>query len=168
MEISFTAEQITGLAVMMNNCTVPFLGLSTILPYGVENVYKWKPSFMFDKVIIEAKSQFEQKGILETYQFTNLINTMLKAKCQISVVNNDSEKPTEAIFLSGNNTAGKMIFNSDNTYTMSDGYEPKALVQEFKNKINEKHSKVYLREQGERAVKIDKEDLEEIFNLVNI
>ena len=61
-----------------------------------------------------------------------------------------------------------MIFNSDNTYTMSDGYESRALVQEFKNKINEKPCKIYLREQGERAVKIDKEDLEEVFNLLNI
>lgn len=168
MEINFTAEQITGLAVMMNNGTVPFMGLATILPQGVENVYKWKPSFMFDKVVKEARSQFEQMGIMESYEFTNLIYTMIKAKYQISIAKGDGENPIESIFLADNNTAGKMLFNSDNTYTMTDGYEPKTLVQEFAKKAKEGSYKVYLREQGEKSVKISADDIEEIFNLMHI
>ena len=66
MEIQFTADEIIGIAVMMNNGTVPFMGLKTILPHGVENVYKWKPSFMFDKVVKESKKRFEQMGIMES------------------------------------------------------------------------------------------------------
>ena len=85
MEIKFTAEEIIGMAVMMNNGTVPFMGLATILPQGVENVFKWKPSFMFNKVVEASKNRFKEQGIFESFEFTNLTYTMLKSTYQLSI-----------------------------------------------------------------------------------
>lgn len=166
MEMSFTADEITGLAVMMNNGTVPFMGLATILPQGVENVYKWKPSFMFDKVVESVKGKFSQMGILESYEFTNLTYTMLKSKYQISIFKGD--RIVESIMLADNNTAGKLVFNDDNTYTMIDGFDPKQLVAEFGKKAEEGGYKVQLREHLSKPVKISANDIEEIFNLMHI
>ncbi len=166
MEIKFTADEIAGLAVMMHNSSVPFLGLGTILPHGVENVYKWKPSFMFDKVIAQIKDKYSQMGILESYEFTNLTYTMLKSKYQISICNGDH--PQESIMLAENNTAGKLVFNDDGTYTMTDGYDPKQLVKDFAAKAKSSGHKVYLRELGGKPVKISADDIEEIFNLMHI
>lgn len=166
MEITFTADQITGLAVMMNNGTVPFMGLSTILPQGVENVYKWKPSFMFDKVVDGVKEKFKQMGIMESFEFTNLTYTILKAKYQISI--SKGEKPEESIFLAENNTAGKMIFNTDGTYTVSDGYDQKELVESFSHKAKNNSYSVFLREAPSKPVKISADDINEIFNLMHI
>lgn len=166
MEINFTAEEIAGMAVMMNNGTVPFLGLATVLPHGVENVYKWKPSFMFDKVIEESKKKFRQMGILESYEFTNLTYTMLKCKYQISIAKGEALE--EAIFLAENNTAGKMIFNSDHTYTVTDGYDQKSLVSEFAKKAKNGGYKAYLREQPSKPAEISADDIEEIFNLMHM
>lgn len=166
MEITFTAAQITGLAVMMNNGTVPFLGITTILPYGVENIYKWKPSFMFDKVVGEVTEKYKQMGILESYEFTNLTYTMLKAKYQITI--SKGEKPKEAIFLAENNTACGMIFNADGTYTVTDGFDQKALIESFTKKAKEDSYKITLREIPAKPVKISADDIEEVFNLMHI
>lgn len=154
------------MAVMMNNGTVPFMGLATILPQGVENIYKWKPSFMFDKVVEKAKQKFVQLGILESYEFTNLLYTMLKAQYQISIAKGDNIE--ESIFLAGNNTSGRMIFNSDHTYTMTDGYDQKSLVSEFAKKAKDGGYKVYLRENTDKPVEISADDIEEIFNLMHM
>ncbi len=167
MEIKFTADEIAGLAVMMHNSSVPFLGISTILPHGVENVYKWKPSFMFDKVLTQLKEKYSQMGILESYEFTNLTYTMLKSKYQISIGGGEHHL-SESIMLAENNTAGKLVFNSDGTYTMTDGYDPKTLVKEFADKAKTGGYKVFLRELGGKPVKIAAEDIEEIFNLMHI
>lgn len=166
MEIKFTAEEIAGMAVMMNNGTIPFMGLSTILPHGVENVFKWKPSFMFDKVVKDCKNKFEQMGILESYEFTNLLCTMLKAKYQISIVNGD--KIIESMFLGDNDMAGTMKFEDDGTYTMIDGLTPKKLVDEFSKKSKESGFKIYLKEFLSKPVVISADDIEEIFNLMHI
>lgn len=168
MEVNFSADQIAGIAVMMNNGTVPFLGLATILPQGVENVYKWKPSFLFDKVIEDAKDNFKQMGILESYEFTNLTYTMLKARYQISISNGDSDELIESIFLADNNTAGKMVFLPDGKYQMSDGFKQKELVDEFSQKAKDGGYTVYMREKTARPVKIDASDIEEVFNLMHI
>lgn len=166
MEIKFTAEEIAGMAVMMNNGSIPFMGLATILPQGVENIFKWKPSFMFDKVVKECKDKFEQMGILESYEFTNLLCAMLKAKYQISIANGD--KLIESMFLGENDTAGTMKFEDDGTYTMTDGFSPKKLVDEFSKKAKESGYKVYLREHLCKPVTISADDIEEIFNLMHI
>ena len=166
MEIKFTAEEIVGMALMMNNGTVPFMGLATILPQGVENPFKWKPSFMFDKVVKDSKGRFEQMGILESYEFTNLTYTMLKAKYQISVANGD--KLVESIFLAENDTAGKFKFEEDGSFTMTDGFDQKALVEEFSKKAKEGGYKVFLREHLCKPVVINADDIEEIFNLMHI
>ncbi len=167
MEVKFKADEIAGMAVMMNNGTIPFLGLVTILPHGVENVFKWKPSFMFDKVVKQCKEKFEQMGILESYEFTNLLCVMLKSKYQITMSKND--KFTEAIFLGENNTAGIMIFEDDGTYLMKDGLVPKKIVAEFINRAKgEDCDKIYLREFLCKPVPITADDIEEIFNLMYI
>ena len=164
--MTFTSEQITGLAVMMNNGSVPFMGLVTILPQGVDNVYKWKPSFMFDKVVKEVTDKYKQMGILESFEFTNLTYTMLKSKYQITV--SEGEKNKESIFLAENNTACKMIFNTDGTYTVTDGFEQKTLVDEFSKKAKDSSYTVWLRENSAKPVKITADDIEEIFNLMHI
>lgn len=166
MEMTFTSEQIAGLAVMLNNGSVPFLGIATILPQGVENIYKWKPSFMFDKVIKEVTDKYKQMGILESFEFTNLTYTMLKSKYQITLSN--GEKNQESIFLAENNTACKMVFNSDGTYTVTDGLEQKALVESFSKKAKDGSFTVWLRENSAKPVKITADDIEEIFNLMRI
>lgn len=166
MEITFTAEEIAGLAVMMNNGSVPFMGIATIIPQGVENVYKMKPSFMFGKVVNEVRDKYKKEGILDSFEFTNLTYTMLKSKYQISI--EKGEKMTESIFLADNNMAGKLVFNNDGTYTMSDGVDPKALVEEFSKKAKSENYKVHLKEISEKPVKISAEDIEEIFNLMHI
>ena len=168
MEIQFTADEIIGIAVMMNNGSVPFMGLKTILPHGVENVYKWKPSFMFDKVIKDSKKRFEQMGIMESYEFTNLTYVMLKAKYQISVTKKEGHKLMESIFLCENDTCGKMIFNDDDTYTMTDGFEQKKLVAEFAKAAKDNKYTVYLKEQHSSPVVIQADDIEEIFNLMHV
>ncbi len=166
MEIKFTAEEIIGIAVMMNNGTVPFLGLATILPQGVENVFKWKPSFMFDKVVKSSKARFEQMGIMESYEFTNLTYVMLKSKYQISIAKN--EKLIESMFLAENGAAGTLIFEEDGTYTMTDGKEQKKVVDEFVKKAKSDDYTVYLKEQQSKPVVISAEDIEEVFNLMHI
>ncbi len=166
LEIKFTAEEISGMAVMMNNGVIPFMGIATILPQGVENVFKWKPSFMYDKVVKECKEKFEQMGIMESYEFTNLLCLMLKSKYQISTANGD--KLIESIFLGENDTAGTMVFESDGTYTMTDGLTPKTLVSEFSKKAKDSGYKVYLREHLCKPVPISADDIEEIFNLMHI
>lgn len=166
MEITFTAEDIAGLAVMMNNGTVPFKGLATILPQGVENIYKWKPSFMFDKVVNDVKKKFEEQGILNSFEFTNLTFVMLKSKYQISIEKGD--KIVESVFLTENHTAGTMVFNDDGTYTMSDGAEPKNLIKEFSKKADSENYKVQLKEYLSKPVKISANDIEEIYNLMHI
>ncbi len=168
MEIKFTTEEIIGIAVMMNNGTVPFMGLATILPQGVENIFKWKPSFMFDKVVKNAKSRFEQMGILESYEFTNLTYTMLKSKYQISILKEEGGKPTESIFLAENNTACKMMFEEDGTFTVTDGLEQKKLVDEFTKKAKDEKAFVSLREHLCKPVEIQADDIEEIFHLMHI
>ena len=167
MEINFKAEEIIGIAVMMNNGSVPFMGLNTILPQGVENVYKWKPSFMFDKVVKECKQKFESMGIMESYTFTNLTCVMLKSKYQISLANSDN-KIVDSIFLSDNNTAGRMTFNDDGTYTMTDELDQKTLVDEMTKKAKEGSYKVYLREHLCKPLTIGVEDIEAIFDLMHI
>lgn len=166
MEIKFTAEQIIGLAVMMNNGTVPFLGLVTILPQGVENVFKWKPSFMFDKVVDTVTEKYKQMGIMESFQFTNLTYTMLKSKYQVSLFKDG--KITESIFLAENNTAGLMTFNEDGTYTMKDEFDPKELVDMFAEKAKKTNCKVYLRERSSKPARISANDITEVFNLMHI
>lgn len=166
MEIKFTAEEIVGMAVMMNNGTVPFMGVASILPQGVENPFKWKPSFMFDRVVKDSKGKFEQMGILESYEFTNLTYTMLKSKYQISIANGD--KLIESIFLAENDSAGKMKFEDDGTYTMTDGFDQKTLVEEFSKQAKESGHRVYLREHLCKPVTISPDDIEEIFNLMHI
>ena len=166
LEIKFNAEEIVGMAVMMNNGTVPFMGVASILPQGVENPFKWKPSFMFDKVVKDSKNKFEQMGILESYEFTNLTYTMLKSKYQISIANGD--KLIESIFLAENDTAGKMKFEDDGTFTMTDGFEQKTLVEEFSKEAKDSGYKVFLKEQGSKPVTISSDDIEEIFNLMHI
>jgi len=168
LEIQFTADEIIGIAVMMNNGTVPFMGLKTILPHGVENVYKWKPSFMFDKVVKDSKKRFEQMGIMESYEFTNLTYAMLKAKYQISVSKGEGENLIESIFLCENNACGKMKFNDDGTYTMTDGFVQKKLVSEFTKEAKDNKYTVYLKEQHSSPVEIPAEDIEEIFNLMHV
>ncbi len=168
MEIKFTAEEIIGMAVMMNNGSVPFMGLSTILPQGVENVFKWKPSFMFNKVVEASRDKFKENGILESFEFTNLTYTMLKSKYQISITKGDETKIEEAIFLADNNTAGTMTFNSDGTYTMVDGFDQKTLVSDFSEKAKNGSYKVYLREHLCKPVKISADDIEEVFNLMHV
>jgi len=167
LEIKFKAEEIIGLAVMMNNGTVPFMGVATILPQGVENVFKWKPSFMYDKVIKDSKQRFEQMGIMESYNFTNLTYVMLKSKYQISIAN-DNEKIVESIFLAENNMAGKMEFGDDGAYTMTDELDQKKLVDEMKKKAKEGSYKVYLREHLCKPLTIEPEDIEEIFSLMHM
>lgn len=167
MDIKFTAEEIIGLAVMMNNGSVPFMGLNTILPQGVENVYKWKPSFMFDKVVKDSKQKFEQMGIMESYTFTNLTFVMLKSKYQISLAGKDN-KIVDAIFLADNNMAGRMSFNDDGTYTMVDELDQKALVDEFMEKAKAGSYKVYLKEHLCKPITIGAEDIEEIFYLMHM
>ena len=166
MEIKFNAEEIVGMAIMMNNGTVPFKGVASILPQGVENPFKWKPSFMFDKVVKDSKSKFEQMGILESYEFTNLTYTMLKSKYQISIANGD--KLIESIFLAENDTAGKMKFEDDGTFTMTDGFEQKKLVAEFAKAAKDNKYTVYLKEQHSSPVVISADDIEEIFNLMHV
>ena len=170
MEIVFKAEEIIGLAVMMNNGTIPFMGLGTILPQGVENVFKWKPSFMFDKVVKENTKRFEQMGILESYEFTNLACTMLKATYQISIgkSGNDENHIDESIFLSENNAAGDLVFNGDGTYKMTDGYDAKKLAEDFAKKAKSGDYTVYLKERGAKPVVISPEDIVETFNLMHI
>lgn len=168
VEVKFTADEIIGMAVMMNGGNVPFMGLACILPQGVENVFKWKPSFMFNKVIEASKNRFKERGILESYEFTNLTYTMLKSKYQISITKGDETQIEESIFLADNNTAGIMVFNSDGTYTMTDGFEQKALVSEFSEKAKSGGYRVYLKESMVKPVKISADDIEEIFNLMHI
>ena len=167
LEIKFTAEEIIGLAVMMNNGTVPFMGVATLLPQGVENVYKWKPSFLFDKVIKDSKQRFEQMGIMESYNFTNLTYVMLKSKFQISLAD-DSGKIKEAIFLAENNMAGRMEFEDDGTYMMTDDLDQKKLVDETTKKAKEGSYKVFLREHLCKPLTISAEDIEEIFSLMHM
>ena len=166
LEIKFTAEEIVGMAVMMNNGTVPFMGLATILPQGVDNPFKWKPSFMFDKVVKESKSRFEQMGILESYEFTNLTYVMLKSKYQISIAVGD--KLVESIFLAENDTAAKMKFEDDGTYSVTDGFDQKTLVEEFAKQAQDGSYKVFLKEHLCKPVTISADDIEEIFNLMHI
>lgn len=170
MEIVFKAEEIIGMAVMMNNGTIPFMGLATLLPQGVENVFKWKPSFMFDKVVKENTQRFEQMGILESYEFTNLACTMLKSTYQISIAKSasDENKLVESIFLSENNMAGDLVFNDDGTYKMTDGYDAKKLVQDFAKKAKDGDYTVFLKEAHSKPVVIQPEDIEETFNLMHI
>ncbi len=170
MEIVFKAEEIIGMAVMMNNGTIPFMGLATLLPQGVENVFKWKPSFMFDKVVKENTKRFEQMGILESYEFTNLACTMLKATYQISIAKSEEDEnhPVESIFLSENNMAGDMVFCDDGTYKMTDGYDAKKLVADFAKKAKEGKYTVFLKEKQGKPVVIQPEDIEETFNLMHI
>ncbi len=167
MEVKFTAEEITGLAVMMNNGTVPFLGVATILPQGVENVFRWKPSFMFDKVVKDSRQRFEQMGIMESYNFTNLTYVMLKSKYQISLAN-ESGRIVEAIFLADNNMAGRMEFSEDGTYLMTDELDQKMIVDEMTKKAKEGKYKVYLRELLCKPLTIDAEDIEEVFSLMHM
>ena len=170
MEINFTAEEIIGMAVMLNNGTIPFMGVGTLLPQGVENVFKWKPSFMFDKVVKDNTDRFAQMGILESYEFTNLACTMLKSTYQISIAKDkESEnKPIESIFLSENNVAGHMFFNSDGTYKMTDGHDPKKLAASFASKAREGKYTVFLKEKHSKPVVIQPEDIEETFNLMHL
>lgn len=170
MEIVFTAEEIIGMAVMMNNGTIPFMGLNTLLPQGIENVFKWKPSFMFDKVVKENTARFEQMGILESYEFTNLACTMLKATYQISIAKSahDENKLIESIFLTENNAAGHLVFNSDGTYKMTDGYDAKKLVSDFAKKAKDGGYTVFLKEKQNKPVVIQPEDIVETFNLMHI
>ncbi len=170
MEIKFTAEEIIGLAVMMNNGTIPFMGVQTLLPQGVENVFKWKPSFMFDKIVKENTERFAQMGILESYEFTNLSCALLKSTYQISVAKDEESinKPAESIFLSEGNNAGHMTFNDDGTYTMTDGHDPKKLTADFAKKAKEGNYTVFLKESNNKPVVIQPEDIEEIFNLIHI
>ena len=170
MEITFKAEEIIGLAVMMNNGTIPFMGLGTLLPQGVENVFKWKPSFMFDKVVKENTERFQSMGILESYEFTNLACTMLKSTYQISIAKDEANenKPEESIFLSENNTAGHMIFEKDGTYKMTDGFDPKQLIADFAGKAKNGKYTVFLKEKGAKPVVIQPEDIEETFNLIHL
>ena len=163
----FLADEIIGLAVMMNNGTVPFMGVSTILPQGVENVFKWKPSFMFDKVVKDSKKRFEQMGIMESYNFTNLTYVMLKSKYQISLAKDDG-KIVESIFLAENNMAGRMNFEEDGTYTMVDDLDQKTIVEEMTKKAKEGSYKVYLREHLCKPLTIEPEDIEEIFSLMHM
>lgn len=167
MEVKFTAEEIIGLAVMMNNGTVPFMGVSTILPQGVENVYKWKPSFMYEKVIRDSKQRFEQMGIMESYNFTNLTYVMLKSKYQISLAD-ESGRITESIFLADNNMAGRMEFGTDGTYTMTDDLDQKMIVDEMTEKAKKSSCKVYLRERLCKPLSIEAGDIEEIFSLMHV
>ena len=167
LEVKFTAEEIIGLAVMMNNGTVPFMGVSTILPQGVENVYKWKPSFMFDKVIKDSKQRFEQMGIMESYKFTNLTYVMLKSKFQISIADN-SGRIVEAIFLADHNMAGRMEFGEDGTYTMTDELDQKKLVDEMTQKAKAGAYKVFLREHLCKPLSIEAEDIEEILAILHM
>lgn len=166
MEVTFTAEEIAGLAVSMNNGTVPFMGLVSILPQGVENIYKWKPSFMFDKITASVKNKFKQMGILESYEFTNLTYTMLKFKCQISILEGD--KYVKSMMLTDSNMAGVLKFNDDGTYTMTDGFDPKKLVSDFGKEANDSRYHVQLKEASGKPTQIDAEDIEEIFNLMHI
>ena len=170
MEIIFKAEEIIGLAVMLNNGTIPFMGVGTLLPQGVENVFKWKPSFMFDKLVKENTARFEQMGILESYEFTNLACKLLKATYQISTANSsdDENKPIESIFLSENNVSCKMVFNEDGTYTVTDGVKTKKMVDDFANRAKEKKLTVFLKEKQEKPVVIQPEDIQEIFHLIHI
>lgn len=169
MEIKFTAEEIIGMAVMMNNGTIPFMGLATLLPQGVENVFKWKPSFMFDKVVKDNTARFQQMGILESYEFTNLACTMLKSTYQISIAKGEENenKPVESIFLS-ENAAGDMVFNDDGTYTMTDGHDPKKLVSDFAKKAKDGGYTVFLKENKGKPIVIMPEDIEETFNLMHL
>ena len=154
----------------MNNGTIPFMGLSVLLPQGVENVFKWKPSFMFDKVVKDNTERFQQMGILESYEFTNLACTMLKATYQISIAKSKEEedKPIESIFLSENNIAGRMTFNDNGTYTMTDGFDTKKLVNDFAKKAKEGGYTVFLKEKRGKPIVIQPEDIEETFNLMHI
>ncbi len=166
--MNFTPEDIIGIAVMMNNGKVPFLGLSTILPQGVENVFKHKPSFMFSRVVDGCRGKFNEMGILESYQFTNLTYTMLKSKYQISISKGDETNIEESIFLAENGSAGILKFNDDETYNMSDGMDQKTLVAEFAKKAKEGGYNVFLREHLCKPVKIGADDIEEVFNLMHI
>lgn len=169
MEIEFKAEEIIGMAVMMNNGTIPFMGVGTLLPQGVENVFKWKPSFMFDKVVKENTERFQQMGILESYEFTNLACTMLKATYQISLAKSeeDADHPVESIFLS-ENASGHMTFEDDHTYKMTDGYDSKKLVADFAKKAKDGNFTVFLKEHQGKPVVISADDIEETFNLLHI
>lgn len=169
MEIVFKAEEIIGLAVMMNNGVIPFMGLGTLLPQGVENVFKWKPSFMFDKVVKDNTKRFEQMGILESYEFTNLACTVLKATYQISIAKSESDEahPIESIFLS-ENSAGSMVFSDDGTYKVTDGHDAKKLVTDFAKKAKDGGYTVFLKERQARPVVIQPEDIEETFNLIHL
>lgn len=170
MEIVFKAEEIIGLAVMMNNGVIPFMGLGTLLPQGVENVFKWKPSFMFDKVVKDNTKRFEQMGILESYEFTNLACVMLKYDYQISIAKKkeNENKPLESIFLGENNAAGRMTFEKDSTYKMTDGLDPKKLVAEFQKKAEEGKYTVFLKEKHAKPIIISASDIGETFNLMHI
>lgn len=154
----------------MNNGTIPFMGLGTLLPQGVENVFKWKPSFMFDKVVKENTDRFQQMGILESYEFTNLACTVLKCQYQISIAKNEQSEnhPVESIFLAENNTAASMIFEKDGTYKVTDGYDVKKLVDDFAKKAKEGKYTVFLKENGGKPVVISPEDIVETFNLMHI
>lgn len=170
MEIVFKAEEIIGLAVMLNNGTIPFMGVATLLPQGVENVFKWKPSFMFDKLVKENTKRFEQMGILESYEFTNLACVLLKSTYQISTAKSeeDENKPLESIFLADNNASCKMVFNEDGTYTVTDGFETKKLVGDFARQAKEQKLTVFLKEKQAKPIVIQPEDIEETFNLMHI
>ena len=169
MEIIFKAEEIIGMAIMMNNGTIPFMGVGVLLPQGVENVFKWKPSFMFDKIVKENTQRFQTMGILESYEFTNLVCSVLKATYQISIAKSpeDENSPTEAIFLS-ENSASHMSFNKDNTYTVTNGHEPKKLVSDFAKRAKDGNFTVFLKEKQSKPVVISPDDIEETFNLIHI
>lgn len=170
MEIVFKAEEIIGMAVMMNNGTIPFMGLATLLPQGVENVFKWKPSFMFDKVVKENTQRFRQMGILESYEFTNLACTVLKSTYQISITKGaeNENHPVESIFLAENNTAADMVFNDDGTYKVTDGHDPKKLVEDFAKKAKKGGYTVFLKENKGKPAEISPEDIVETFNLMHL
>lgn len=169
MEIVFKAEEIIGLAIMMNNGTIPFMGVGVLLPQGVENVFKWKPSFLFDKVVKENTKRFQTMGILESYEFTNLACTILKANYQISIGKSESKEDDiqEAIFLS-ESSAGRMIFSNDGTYKASDGHDPKKLVADFAKKAKDGGYAVFLKEQQSKPVVISADDIVETFNLIHL
>lgn len=169
MEIVFKAEEIIGLAIMMNNGTIPFMGVGVLLPQGVENVFKWKPSFMFDKVVKENTQRFQTMGILESYEFTNLACTILKANYQISIGKSESNEDDieEAIFLS-ETSAGLMEFGSDGTYKATDGHDPKKLVADFAKKAKSGGYTVFLKEHQSKPVVISADDIEETFNLIHL
>ena len=169
MEITFKAEEIIGLAIMMNNGTIPFMGVGTLLPQGVDNIFKWKPSFMFDKLIKENTQRFQTMGILESYEFTNLACTILKATYQISIAKSEADEnhPVESIFLS-ENSAGSMVFCEDGTYKATDGHDAKKLVADFAKKAKQGNYTVFLKEQNTKPIVISADDIEEMFNLLHI